>query len=84
MESFERTINYVFKDQALLLESLSYGGQANLKSNQRLELIGDGVLGGLFSSSKCLSGYLNLCFSIRSTCRRKASYGFSRLYSWND
>jgi uncharacterized Rmd1/YagE family protein len=43
IESFERTINYVFKDIALLLESLSYGGQTNLKSNQ---LIGDGVLIG--------------------------------------
>ena len=61
-ESFERTINHFFKDKALLLDSLSYGGQTNLMSNQRWELIGDGVLSGLFSPLKCLAGYLNLCF----------------------
>ena len=50
MRSLEEKLNYSFQDQALLEEALSHSSYANehkggLRSNERLEFLGDSVLG---------------------------------------
>ena len=51
MEELERKLNYTFRDQSLLEEALSHSSYANehraarLHSNERLEFLGDSVLG---------------------------------------
>ncbi len=48
MTELEQTIGYTFKDNALLAEALthsSYTNGKNLRSNERLEFLGDSVLG---------------------------------------
>ena len=51
MQELERKLNYTFRDPALLEEALSHSSYANehrsahLRSNERLEFLGDSVLG---------------------------------------
>ena len=51
MQELEKKLNYTFRDQALLGEALSHSSYANehrsahLRSNERLEFLGDSVLG---------------------------------------
>lgn len=51
MRELERKLNYTFRDPALLAEALSHSSYANehraekLNSNERLEFLGDSVLG---------------------------------------
>ncbi|WP_298029138.1 ribonuclease III [uncultured Dysosmobacter sp.] len=51
MQELERKLNYTFRDPALLREALSHSSYANehraahLNSNERLEFLGDSVLG---------------------------------------
>ncbi len=51
MQELEKKLNYAFRDQALLSEALSHSSYANehraahLRSNERLEFLGDSVLG---------------------------------------
>ncbi len=51
MQELEKKLNYTFRDPALLSEALSHSSYANehrsgrLKSNERLEFLGDSVLG---------------------------------------
>ena len=51
MQELERKLNYAFRDGALLEEALSHSSYANehrtgrLRSNERLEFLGDAVLG---------------------------------------
>ena len=51
MEELEKKLNYAFRDPALLGEALSHSSYANehrsahLRSNERLEFLGDSVLG---------------------------------------
>ena len=51
MKELERKLNYTFRDPALLSEALSHSSYANehraahLNSNERLEFLGDSVLG---------------------------------------
>ena len=51
MQELEKKLNYTFRDQALLSEALSHSSYANehrsahLRSNERLEFLGDSVLG---------------------------------------
>ena len=51
MQDLEKKLNYVFHDRALLEEALNHSSYANehrsagLKSNERLEFLGDSVLG---------------------------------------
>ena len=49
LSDFERIIGYTFKDKSLLFEALSHSSFANeskekLRSNERLEFLGDSVL----------------------------------------
>lgn len=56
MDELERKLNYSFKDRALLLTALSHSSYANenkgegLMSNERLEFLGDSVLGQVVAS----------------------------------
>ena len=51
MEELEKKLNYTFRDRGLLSEALSHSSYANehrsahLRSNERLEFLGDSVLG---------------------------------------
>ena len=51
MQELEKKLNYTFRDPALLSEALSHSSYANehraagLRSNERLEFLGDSVLG---------------------------------------
>ena len=51
MQELEKKLNYVFRNPKLLSEALSHSSYANehrsagLKSNERLEFLGDSVLG---------------------------------------
>ena len=51
MQELEKKLNYTFRDPALLEEALSHSSYANehrsarLRSNERLEFLGDSVLG---------------------------------------
>ena len=51
MEELEKKLNYTFRDRGLLSEALSHSSYANehrsahLRSNERLEFLGDAVLG---------------------------------------
>ena len=51
MEELEKKLNYTFRNQALLEEALNHSSYANehraagLRSNERLEVLGDSVLG---------------------------------------
>ena len=51
MQELEKKLNYTFRDPALLSEALSHSSYANehrsagLNSNERLEFLGDSVLG---------------------------------------
>ena len=51
MESLEKKLQYTFKDRALLDEALNHSSYANehrgagVSSNERLEFLGDSVLG---------------------------------------
>ena len=51
MRDLEKKLNYTFRDRALLSEALSHSSYANehrsahLRSNERLEFLGDSVLG---------------------------------------
>ena len=51
MEDLEKKLDYAFHDRALLEEALSHSSYANehrsagLRSNERLEFLGDSVLG---------------------------------------
>lgn len=50
MESLERRLGYAFHDRSLLSEALNHSSYANehrggLSSNERLEFLGDSVLG---------------------------------------
>lgn len=51
MQELERKLNYVFRDRELLQEAMSHSSYANehrlghLRSNERLEFLGDAVLG---------------------------------------
>jgi len=51
MQELEKKLNYTFRDQTLLSEALSHSSYANehrsahLNSNERLEFLGDSVLG---------------------------------------
>ena len=51
MQELEKKLNYTFRDRKLLSEALSHSSYANehrsagLKSNERLEFLGDSVLG---------------------------------------
>ena len=51
MQELEKKLNYTFRDRALLSEALSHSSYANehraagLRSNERLEFLGDSVLG---------------------------------------
>lgn len=56
MDELERKLNYSFKDRALLLTALNHSSYANenkgegLMSNERLEFLGDSVLGQVVAS----------------------------------
>ena len=51
MRDLEKKLNYTFRNQALLEEALNHSSYANehraggLRSNERLEFLGDSVLG---------------------------------------
>ena len=51
MEELEKKLNYTFRNQALLEEALNHSSSANehraggLRSNERLEFLGDSILG---------------------------------------
>ena len=51
MQDLEKKLNYSFRDPALLEEALNHSSYANehrsagLRSNERLEFLGDSVLG---------------------------------------
>lgn len=51
MQDLEKKLNYVFRDRTLLQEAMSHSSYANehraghLRSNERLEFLGDAVLG---------------------------------------
>ena len=51
MRDLEKKLNYTFRNQALLEEALNHSSYANenkakgLQSNERLEFLGDSVLG---------------------------------------
>ena len=53
MQELEKKLNYTFRDPSLLAEALSHSSYANehraagLNSNERLEFLGDSVLGGV-------------------------------------
>ena len=49
LELCERAIGYAFQDQALLLSALTHasGAEHRLASNERLEFLGDAILGGI-------------------------------------
>ncbi len=61
MEELQAKLGYQFKDRALLLTALSHSSYANenkgtgLTSNERLEFLGDSVLGQVVSSHLYLS-----------------------------
>jgi ribonuclease-3 len=49
LEQCERAIGYVFDDQSLLLAALTHasGAEHRVASNERLEFLGDAILGGI-------------------------------------
>ena len=54
MEALEQTINYAFKDRSLLRTALTHSSYANehgCASNERLEFVGDSVLGLVTASA---------------------------------
>ena len=57
MERCERRIGYVFQDKSLLAASLTHasGAQHRLASNERLEFLGDAILGAVVCAD-CVSG----------------------------
>ena len=49
LDQCERLIGYVFDDRSLLLSALTHasGAEHRLASNERLEFLGDAILGGI-------------------------------------
>ena len=64
MRDLEKKLNYTFRNQALLEEALNHSSYANehraggLRSNERLEFLGDSVLG--FVTAEFLFCQLNI------------------------
>ena len=60
MKELEKKLNYTFRDPALLSEALSHSSYANehraahLNSNERLEFLGDSVLGFVTAEFLCV------------------------------
>ena len=87
MESLERKLRYSFHDRELLSEALNHSSYANehrsgLSSNERLEFLGDSVLGFvaaefLFKRSASPPTPRS-AGTIRQPCRRWSSAGADR------
>ena len=58
LKDLEKIIRYLFKNNSLLLESLTHKSYDNINNNEKLEFLGDRVL-GLIISEKLLEIYPN-------------------------
>ncbi len=70
---FEEVIGYTFKNKSLLIEALTHSSYANehgLKSNERMEFLGDAVLE--LAMSKHLYSFIDLDEGVLTKTRAKA------------
>ena len=58
LKDLEKIIRYSFKNNSLLLESLTHKSYDNINNNEKLEFLGDRVL-GLVISQKLLEKFPN-------------------------
>ena len=78
MESLERELQYAFHNKELLSEALNHSSYANehrkgLGSNERLEFLGDSIL-GFVSAEFLFKGHAELPEEIgRASCRERVS-----------
>lgn len=73
VDAFESVIGYHFKDKSLLTEALthsSYANEHNLRSNERMEFLGDAVLE--LAMSKHLYSIIDLDEGVLTKTRAKA------------
>ena len=93
MRDLEKKLNYTFRNQALLEEALNHSSYANehraggLRSNERLEFLGDSVLGFVtaefheqFADAIEMSYKESLSESSPSSCRYREIHETDEVY----